>query len=141
MSQVSPVKLLGNQMAGLTEVGSICCCTHCPCYLLYFPLPVDVLLPCVVILVFQCYLPFCRPFQMWIPFCNSLRAFALLGTLSSRKAADLAGFIGSLEGFCFKVTSLARLYLSTPFTFTTHPSPPPSRTLIFLLCFLHHLFP
>lgn len=42
MSQVSPVKLLGNQMAGLTEVGSVCWCTHCPCYLLQFLLPVDM---------------------------------------------------------------------------------------------------
>ena len=41
MSQVSLVKLLGKQMAGLTEAGSICCCTHCPCYLLHFLLPVD----------------------------------------------------------------------------------------------------
>lgn len=46
MSQVPPVKLLGNQMAGLTEVGGICCCTHCPCYLLYFLLPVAVTVLC-----------------------------------------------------------------------------------------------
>lgn len=103
MSQVSPVKLLGNQMAGLTEVGSICCCTHCPCYLLYFLLPVDVIV-CVAVSFVQCYLPFYRPFQIWIPFCRSLYAFSLLGTPLSMKAHELAAFLGSFGGFCLNVT-------------------------------------
>lgn len=71
MSQVFPVKLLGNQMAGLTEVGSVCWYTHCPRCLLQCLLPVDVVVFCMVISLFQCYLPCCMPFQMWVPFCNS----------------------------------------------------------------------
>ena len=71
MSQVSPVKLLGNQMAGLTEVGSVCWCTHCPCYLLQFLLPVDMLVFLCFISLFQCYLPCYSPLQTWVPSCNS----------------------------------------------------------------------
>lgn len=65
MSQVSLMSLLRHQMAGLTEVGSICCYIHCSCYLFYFLLPIDV--PCAVIAFVQCYLPF----QMWMLFQNS----------------------------------------------------------------------
>ena len=113
MSQVSPVKLLGNQMAGLTEVGSICCGTRCPCYLLYFLLPVDELLSCMVS-VFQYYLPFYRSFQIWTPFCSSFHAFSPLGTPSLRKAHDLAAFFGPSGDFCLNVTSSARIFLEHP---------------------------
>lgn len=113
MSQVSPVKLLGNQMAGLTEVGSICCGTHCPCYLLYFLLPVDVLLSCMVS-VFQCYLPSTGLSKCEFLSVDLFMHFLSLENPSSRKAHGLAAFLGPSGGFCLNVTSSVRIFLEHP---------------------------
>lgn len=98
MSQVSPVKLLGKQMAGLTEVGSICCYTHCPCYLLHFLLPVDM---CCFAWSFHSFNVIYLSLGLSKPeyLSATLNAFALLATLSSRKAHDMAGFCESFRDF------------------------------------------
>lgn len=104
MSQVSPVKLLGNQMAGLTEVGSICYCTHCPCNLLYILLPVDVIaLGCCFYSFDVIYLSIDLSKCEYLSI--TLRASVLFKTASSRKAHDLDGFLGSFKGFCLNITS------------------------------------
>lgn len=139
MSQVSPVKLLGNQMAGLTKVGSICWCTHCPWYLLHFLLPVDMVLPCAVILFFQWYLPFYRAFQMWkfsITFLMHL--FCLESHYLGRFMTWHLPWI--LQGFCLNVTAPARLSLTTLFKITTYPSSPSSFTLFFSLSLSYIIF-
>lgn len=135
MSQVSPVKLLGNQMAGLTEDSSICCGTHCACYLLFL-LPVDVIALC-------CHFHSVHVIRLSIDLskCEYLSVTLLMHLLGlePHHPGRLMTWLASLEGFCLHATSSTSLSLSTLFKFTTRHSPQPPPLISFLVC-QHFLF-
>lgn len=138
MSQVSPEKLLGNQMAGLTEDSSICCGTHCACGLLSL-LPVDVMALCghfhsVNAIHLSTDLSKCGYL--------SVTVFMHLLCLEPHHPGRLMTWLasrGSFEGFRLHATSSTSLSLNTLYKFTTRcsPQPPP---LIFFLVFQHYPF-